>query len=142
MKAFQTVEEAYEIIANAVIKFPSQRTWHKALGKFELLEGMVSVRWAIEVDGILDEKGRAPPEPLSDLAMDAAMFLQGDLFKKTSNRIWGLTFTLFPSGKFKIEYDYNKPEGYEESDETFDLDQTVDRLQKLGVNVEVSGKKN
>jgi len=30
----------------------------------------------------------------------------------------GLTFILYPNGKFNIEYDYNKPEGDEETDET------------------------
>jgi hypothetical protein len=28
-----------------------------------------------------------------------------------------LTFTLYPNGKFNLEYDYNKPEGYEETDD-------------------------
>jgi hypothetical protein len=57
------------------------------------------------------------------------------------DRIWGLTFTLFPTGKFKIEYDYNKPEGYEETDGAITLGGAVDRLQKLGVEVEVTEKK-
>jgi hypothetical protein len=45
------------------------------------------------------------------------LFLRDDLLRTTGQRIWGLSFTLFPDGQFKIEYDYNKPEGYEESDE-------------------------
>ena len=49
---------------------------------------------------------------------DAALFLRDDLLATTGERIWGLTFTLYPDGKFKIDYDYNKPEGYEETDET------------------------
>jgi len=28
---------------------------------------------------------------------------------------------LHPDGKFSIDYDYNKPEGYEETDETIDV---------------------
>ena len=47
----------------------------------------------------------------------AALFLRDDLLRTTGQHIWGLTFTIFPDGKFKVEYGYNKPEGYEETDE-------------------------
>ena len=53
----------------------------------------------------------------------ALYFLRDDLLRTTGQRIWGLTFTLFPDGKFKIEYDYNKPEGYEETDEVITGDE-------------------
>lgn len=46
------------------------------------------------------------------------MFFLGDnLLETTGNRIWGVDFTLFPDGKFNIEYNYNKPDDYEESDD-------------------------
>lgn len=57
---------------------------------------------------------------------DACIFLRDDLLKTTGQRIWGLTFTLFPDGKFRIEYNYDKPEGYEETDETLDVDLSSD----------------
>ncbi|MEO8121765.1 MAG: hypothetical protein ABI606_20885 [Rhodoferax sp.] len=63
--------------------------------------------------------------------MDAALYLRDDLLKTTGERIWGLTFTLYPTGKFKIDYDYNKPEGYEETDETISLGDAVGGLQNL-----------
>jgi hypothetical protein len=63
------------------------------------------------------------------------VFLRNDLLKTTGQRIWGLTFTLYPDGKFYVEYDYNKPEGYEETDETVDLSQSLEDLQKQGVDV-------
>ena len=53
----------------------------------------------------------------------AVLFLRGNLLRTTGQRIWGLTFTLYPDGKFKIEYDYNKPEGYEETDEVITGDE-------------------
>lgn len=53
----------------------------------------------------------------------ALCFLRDDLLRTTGQRIWGLTFTLFPDGKFKIEFDYNKPEGYEETDEVITGDE-------------------
>ena len=39
------------------------------------------------------------------------------LLRSTGKRIWGLTFTLYPNGKYDIAYDYNKPEDYQDSDE-------------------------
>ncbi|MEO8121767.1 MAG: hypothetical protein ABI606_20895, partial [Rhodoferax sp.] len=69
----------------------------------------------------MDERGKHPPREVSYAANDAALYLRDDLLKTTGQRIWGLTFTLYPSGKFKIDYDYNKPEGYEETDETISL---------------------
>ena len=62
---------------------------------------------------------------------DPCLFLRDDLLRTTGQRIWGLTFTLFPDGQFKIEYDYNKPEGYEESDEVITGDEINASLTKL-----------
>jgi len=42
------------------------------------------------------------------------LLLFNDLLKTTSARAWGLSFYLYPDGKLKIEYDYNKPEDYDE----------------------------
>jgi hypothetical protein len=64
-------------------------------------------------------------------ANDAALYLRDDLLRTTGQRIWGLTFTLYPTGKFKIEYDYNKPEGHEETDETIDAGAAIDSLQNI-----------
>lgn len=43
-----------------------------------------------------------------------------------------MMFTLFPTGKFKIEYDYNKPEGYTETDEMITGSEINASLSKLG----------
>ncbi|PIE46577.1 MAG: hypothetical protein CSA42_07770 [Gammaproteobacteria bacterium] len=48
---------------------------------------------------------------------DSLILLRDLMLKEMKERIWGLTFTLYPDGKFEIEYDYNKPEDYEETDE-------------------------
>lgn len=48
---------------------------------------------------------------------DLLVALRNLMLDISENRIWGLTFTLYPNGKFEIEFDYNKPEGYEETDE-------------------------
>lgn len=65
--------------------------------------------------------------------MDAALFLRENLLKTTGQRIWSLTFTLHPDGKFNIQYDYNKPDGYEETDETMDLSEALEGLKKQGI---------
>ena len=49
--------------------------------------------------------------------LDAVTYIRDYLFKLAGDRIWGLTFTLYPDGKFEIEYNYDKPEDYEETDE-------------------------
>ena len=57
--------------------------------------------------------------------LDAALFLRNHLLATTGERIWGLTFTLYPDGKFKIDFDYNKPDGYEETEETISLEEAL-----------------
>lgn len=44
-------------------------------------------------------------------------YIRDKMLQNAGHRIWGLIFTLYPDGKFEIEYDYNKPEDYEESDD-------------------------
>ena len=43
------------------------------------------------------------------------LVLRDQILKETGKRIWGLTFTLYPDGKYEIEYDYNVPEGFNAS---------------------------
>lgn len=72
-----------------------------------------------------------PPMDLMLSCTDALLYLRDDLLKTTGQRIWGLTFTLYPNGKFNIEYDYNKPEGYEETDDVITGDEINASLEKL-----------
>lgn len=53
--------------------------------------------------------------------LDAALFIRDDLLSTTGQRIWGLMFTLYPDGKFNIDYDYKIPDGYEETNETIEV---------------------
>lgn len=66
---------------------------------------------------------------------DAATYLRDDLLQTTGNRIWGLTFTLYPDGKFNIDYDYEKPEDYDDSDDAISLAQAQASLAKTGIPV-------
>lgn len=48
---------------------------------------------------------------------DITISLRDQILKETGKRIWGLTFTLYPDGKYEIEYEYNIPEGFNEKGE-------------------------
>lgn len=48
---------------------------------------------------------------------DACIALRDETLRTTGQRIWGLTFTLYPDGKYDIVYNYNKREDYDDSHE-------------------------
>lgn len=125
------VEDAYQILAQTVLDFVKSRDWDKAYCRCQIFGKMASsVHW-LEYKNIEDKKSLGWPAPgLS--ASSAALFLRDDLFKTTGQRIWGLTFTLYPNGKFNIEYDYEKPEGYEETDELISGEEINRSLGQLG----------
>lgn len=141
MNKIKSVESAYEALGNGIIEFIAGREWDFAQGKYEVAPGYTSHRWSKTHDGIEDRKGDVPSTDSSD----ALTFLREDLLRTTGKCIWGLTFTLYPDGKFNIEYDYNKPEWYDEEDEEEDvvdsdaLDSAslVPRLQSLGLSAEI-----
>ncbi|UNU73349.1 DUF600 family protein [Moraxella nasovis] len=62
---------------------------------------------------------------------DSLVELRDVLLDGLGHRIWGLVFTLYPDGKFEIEYDYNKPEDYEETDGIITAEEISDSLQNL-----------
>lgn len=49
---------------------------------------------------------------------NASIILRDYVLETTKQRAWGIKYSLYPDGKFIIEYDYNKPPGYEEANET------------------------
>ncbi len=63
--------------------------------------------------------------------LDAAIYLHDVMLENTGHRIWGITFTLFPNGKFDIEYSYSKPAEYDESDDSIGGEEIAQSLQKL-----------
>lgn len=112
-------QEAYYCLANTVMDFVKNRVFDKAFCKCEVYTNMVSTSCWLEHDGILDEKSIDWPD--SQLLTDEAVYYLKDLLlQKNNHRIWGLIFTLYPDGKFEIEYDYDKPEDYEETDDTYE----------------------
>lgn len=100
---------------------------------------MVSSEWRLQADGVLLTSGGLPLTIDEARIKSAAVrFLRDDVAKTKGDQIWGLTLTINPSGKFSIEYDYNKPIGYEEMDEDVNLEKAVKRLQGWGAKVEVT----
>ena len=91
---------------------------------------MARIGHLLDSNGEVDSSGVGWPDS-SISPGNAALFLRDDLLRTTGQRIWGLTFTLYPDGKFKIEYDYNKPEGYEETNEVITGDEINASLAEL-----------
>jgi hypothetical protein len=54
------------------------------------------------------------PIDLRSKATKAALFLRDNLLETTGVRIWGLIFYYYKDGKFEVEYDYTKPEGFDD----------------------------
>lgn len=115
---FNSVEDAYFALANYIQAFIGMRKWSEAGCKIGVFEKMAKGSQWLNNENIKDEQGgfETNQNALWD-GLDAALFLRDNLLATTGQRIWGLTFTLYPDGKFNIEYDYNKPEDYQETDE-------------------------
>lgn len=124
------VENCYATFARYVMSFVGSRAWDVAVCKFQIYHKMVSGSQWLTHDGVTDEKGGFEEgNGAMWEGLDAARFLRDNLLATTGDRIWGLTFTLYPDGKFNLEYDYTKPEGYVETDEVVEIN--FDELSNL-----------
>lgn len=130
---FQNVEEAYQAIAEDVMAFPGERAWDEVVGKYGIYSTVVESRWWLVKDGCVDEKWNGGSEDFNLRAFSALRYLKDNILKSGGDRIWGLTFTVYPNGQFNIEYNYNTPEDYEESDdyEVITGDEINESLRKL-----------
>lgn len=114
---------AYIVLSECISIYARDDEWIKANMTIEIYSRMIRCfESLIQKEGIINEY-RDIPIDLSKLRMEAVFYLRDHFLKLTGNRIWGLTFTLYPDGKFEIEYDYDKPEGYEETDEVITGDE-------------------
>ncbi len=130
--SINNVELAYEKIAHYLTAFIGHRDWDSAACHFRILGKMARGNQWLVHNGVEERTGdfASTPDAVWD-GLDAALFLRDNLLRTTGQRIWGLTFTLYPTGKFNIEYDYNKPEGYEETDEVITGDEINASLGQL-----------
>lgn len=112
---FTSVEDAYVALASYVNSFIDGRKWDQAGCYMSTYDGMTKGRHWLKYQGVLEEKGGFEANPTAMwVGLDAAAFIRDDLLKKTNQRIWGLNFILYSEGKFKLDFEYDKPDGYEE----------------------------
>ena len=70
---------------------------------------------------------------IGDKAASAACLLRDHLLQTTGQRIYGLSFTLYPDGKFSLDYDYERPADYDDSEDTISLDEALSSLGQAGI---------
>lgn len=116
-------EEAYELIAQDLYAVVEPSHWDCARVTTKVFTRMTESSYSRQFNGDCFENERFPSLRTAGPASKAALFLRDNLLQTTGQRIWALTFTLYPDGKFNIDYDYNKPEGYEESDDVITGDE-------------------
>lgn len=115
-----TVEEAYQKMASVLVG-ASDEGWEKLEAMCPILRGALG---GVETRQYFDGKGRDLDVGFGIFDLQkACLFLRDDLIAKGGERIWGLTFTLFLTGKFSLDYDYSKPDGSEGSDEVIGGDE-------------------
>ncbi len=68
---------------------------------------------------------------------DAIIGLRDHLLQTTGQRIYGLSFTLYPDGKFSLDYDYERPADYDDSEDTISLDEALCSLGQAAKGVRV-----
>ena len=128
----QDVLNAYQAIAQKLLAFVGDTPWDEVGTKCIVYSQMIeSETWRKSGD-LLDYFGQEIPMDVSRSAREGIYYLRKHLMDLTGDRIWGLTFTLYPTGKFNIEYDYNKPEDYDDSDETITGEEINQSLFDLG----------
>ncbi|MCG9060154.1 hypothetical protein LH452_14795 [Laribacter hongkongensis] len=113
----ENIESAYTCLAGAILSFIGESRWDAAGSSTKIYNKMTTTNYWRRFDGEVTENDRFPPLEIAGPASEASIFLRDNLLATTGDRIWGLAFTLYPNGKFNIEYDYNKPTDYEETDE-------------------------
>lgn len=134
---FNSVEDAYALIGKILQDSAAKGQWKSLAIEAPILGsnlgGTATIQTLIDGTEIDIQVGWK----IFDV-QEAALYLRGLILRTTGNRIWGLTFTLYPDGKFNIEFDYNKPEGYEETDETISGDEINGSLARFAGNGDVS----
>lgn len=118
----KSVEDAYDIIGRTLFE-SAVPGWSSAFIQTKILKNSCSEVMTEQVSSAGEENHISLGFDRMKLVSNAICFLRDNLLHTTGQRIWGLTFTLFPDGKFNIEYDYNKPDGYEETDEVITGDE-------------------
>lgn len=107
---------ATEELSKAVIDFVHGRDWSSASFQAKVFEKAVFSSCNLLQGQDVVSEGLDWPDSSIDTS-SATLFLRDEHLRTTGKRIWGLTFTLYPDGKYDIAYDHNKPADYDDSDE-------------------------
>ena len=122
----------YQNLADSLLSNIGSANWDKVILTADIL-----IDNASSISFIIHDKGNEVNQELSFKTVfiinDLLIELRNIILHSTGNRIWSIVFSLFSDGKFQIEYDYNKPEDYEESDEIISGDEINQSLNKLGI---------
>ncbi len=124
-------EDAYKKIASHAVAEAGSCNWDSLIVEVKIFAKMAEIsHWLM--DGNIKTQGDgAPPLDVRRDSFKAMLFVRDNILQTTGQRIWGLTFTLFANGKFNIEYDYNKPKVYEETEELISGDEINSSLNKI-----------
>ncbi|MEZ7911488.1 MAG: hypothetical protein QMB55_06655 [Propionivibrio sp.] len=132
MKNMRSIDEACGELALGIKDFVKDRPWDSASCECRLFHKMVqSSHWCIN-GGVKDTRGLDWPDT-SIAVGDAATFLCNHILKTTGQRIYGLTFTLYPNGKFTLDYDYERPADYDDSEDSISLEEALGSLGQTGI---------
>ncbi|MDQ5946721.1 MAG: hypothetical protein QG619_2151 [Pseudomonadota bacterium] len=132
MKNIRSIDEAYGELVLGIKDFVKDRPWDSASYECRMFRKMVqSSHWCIS-GGVKDTSGLDWPDT-SIAVGDAAIFLRDHLLQTTGQRIYGLTFTLTPDGKFTLDYDYERPADYDDSEDTISLEEALGSLAQTDI---------
>lgn len=134
-------------LSNYVLDFIDGRNWDQAGCKAEIGNdyGAIKQPWFTSEGALYQQTNvtvtgehKWGNSAICNAAIDAVQQFVANHNQIDGHRIWGLTYTLYPNGKFNIEYDYTKPAWYqEEQSEPVSLDSAMAGLMALGVKVDV-----
>ena len=112
------MDKFISILKNDLISFAHNREWDKLIGSYEIIDQSGGpTRYILSFNYIEDDEYHGISTEIVRTTFNAILSLRDQILAETGKRIWGLTFTLYPDGKYEIEYDYNVPEGFNEKGE-------------------------
>jgi len=130
------LEMAYEALTCSMLAFVQNRPWNKIYTNAEILDMSGTIPYFRVYQNKVFEENEYAPDIESDCGIfSALLYIRDQIFAQTGKRIWGLTFTLYPDGKYEIEYDYNVPEGFNEQGEYIGEEYENDEISEFFENI-------
>ena len=115
---FESTKQAYSALKVYLSAFIGGRKWDIAVCQCTIYNtSSRGTQWLILGNEKIEEGDFGEDTAAVWDGLDAAIYLRDEHLRTTGKRIWGLTFTLYPDGKYDIAYDYKKPDDYDDSEE-------------------------